>query len=240
MRDQVLFDLIAGNSQHITNLGEGYFDGVQDSQHPEAVTVCCSDSRVAQERMWNIVEPGRIFTPSNIGNLAWDRHADEYVVDGSLLYPLVHTGTQTAVVVGHTGCGAVTAAYRSVTDGTDGGESDFGHAPGIAKRVALLTPVVEEALDRGIVDATVPEHTAVNRLVEFNVDRQAAFLRNADVVPDEVSVHGCVYDFQDIYGDVRGRAYLIDLDGITKPDAIREALPPAYASHARRLLEDTY
>lgn len=230
MTDRVLFDLLDGNREHVDSLPKGYFDDVQDAQRPAAVSVCCSDSRVAQERMWSVDQPGWLFTPSNIGNQAWDENDGKRVVDGNLLYPLVNTGTRVAVIVGHTGCGAVTAAYRSVT-----GDS-FNGPPGIARRIEWLEPVVEEALEDGTVDRAAPDMVAVNHLVEYNVDRQVAFLRSANVVPDGVSVHGFVYDFQEVYGDAPGRTYLVNRDGETDPDTIRKDLPESYDPQVKRLL----
>lgn len=231
MPDQTLLDLLDGNRGHVESLAEDHFDDVQDGQWPEVVSICCSDSRVSQEGMWHVDEPGWLFTPSNIGNQAWDEYEGERVVDGNLLYPIAHTGTRTVAVVGHTGCGAVTAAYRAVTDG------ETAEHPGIEKRVRSLVPVVEAGLESDEIDADADDETVVNRLVEYNVDRQVAFLHEADAIPDDVSVYGFVYDFQRVYGDQPGRAYLVNHEGETDPDAIAEQLPAAYESFVRRLLD---
>jgi carbonic anhydrase len=230
MQDE-LATLFDGNDAHVDQLPDDYFDDVRDGQRPPVVSVCCSDSRVSQEGMWNVEDPGWLFTPSNIGNRAWDDAGDERVVDGNLLYPVAHTGTRTVAVVGHTGCGAVTAAYEAQTgDGID----DF---PGIEREVRSLLPVVEDAIEDGVVDPSNDDETVVNRLVEYNVDRQVAFLRDAAEIPDETSVYGFVYDFQRIYGDVPGRAYLVNLDGETDADAIAAAVDETYREHVRRLRE---
>uniref|UniRef100_UPI00366B2539 carbonic anhydrase n=1 Tax=Cryptosporangium minutisporangium TaxID=113569 RepID=UPI00366B2539 len=93
----------------------------QDGQQPDVVAVCCSDSRVPQERMWGVDDPGTVFTPSNIGNQVWDEDEGERIVDGGVLYPIHHAGTDAVAVVGHTGCGAVTAAYGLATEGAKPG-----------------------------------------------------------------------------------------------------------------------
>jgi carbonic anhydrase len=181
--------------------------------------------------MWAVEEPGWLFTPSNIGNQAWDEDDGELVVNGNLLYPVAHTGTKTIAVVGHTGCGAVTATYQAVT-----GEASDEPA-GIAKWVRLLTPVVEDGLDSGAVDADADDETVVNQLVEYNVDAQVEFLRESDEVPDDANVYGFVYDFQGVYSDVHGRTYLTNLDGETDADAIADALPDEYQRFVKRLLD---
>jgi carbonic anhydrase len=229
MADPTLLDLLEGNRTHVESLPEDHFADVQDGQRPTVVSVCCSDSRVAQEGMWGVDEPGWLFTPSNIGNQAWDVHDGERVVDGNLLYPLANTGTRTAVVVGHTGCGAVTAAYRAVA------HDETIDEPGISKWVESLVPVVKAGLD-GPVDETAAESTVVDQLVEYNVTEQASFLRAADDVPEDARVFGFVYDFQGIYGEAPGRTYLVDADGVTDPEAIAADLPEEYHEHVRSLL----
>ncbi|WIV68386.1 carbonic anhydrase [Natrialbaceae archaeon AArc-T1-2] len=228
--DDVLQELLAGNEAHLERLSEGHFADVQEAQHPSVVSICCSDSRVSQEGMWDVEEPGTIFTPSNIGNQTWDAHEGERIVDGSLLYPIHHAGTEAVAVVGHTGCGAVTAAY----DVAAGGE--LPEPEGVAKWVELLVPVVEDGLESDLVDRDVPETDVVNQLVEYNVDHQAQFLRDSGDVPEDVAVYGFVYDFHGVYGESKGRAYLVNLDGVTDPDEIATQVPDAYDDAVASLL----
>jgi carbonic anhydrase len=237
--DATLADLLERNDRHVDTLPEGCFDAVTGGQSPPVVSICCSDSRVSQEGMWDVDEPGWLFTPSTIGNQAWDRVDGDLVVDGSVLYPIAAAGTRVAVVVGHTGCGAVTAALEAVqaaSDAADGDDDDDAtHPPGIAKWVESLVPVVEEGLADDRVDPDA-DASLVDQLVEYNVDRQVAFLRGNDDVPDEVAVYGFVYDFQRVYGDVPGRAYLTNADGETDPAALAGVVPDAAAARVRRLL----
>jgi len=226
MTGVTLRELLERNDRHAASLDDDYFGEVQDAQHPAAVSVCCSDSRVSQEGMWDVDEPGWLFTPSTIGNMVWDRHGDELVLDDSFGYPLAHTGTEVAVVVGHTGCGAVTGALEAVRadDPTD-----------IAKWLELLAPVVEAGLADERVDPE-REVALVNQLVEYNVDRQIAYLLGSDDVPDDVDCYGFVYDFQCVYGDVPGRTYLVNVDGETDPSALKKAVGDEFEDHVRRLL----
>ena len=233
MPGATLETLLERNRSHTDSLPENYFDDVLESQRPAVVSISCSDSRVSQEGMWNVEEPGWLFTPSNIGNQVWERHDGELVVDGSVLYPIRHTETGTTAVVGHTGCGAVTAAYHAIGSGG----SDEPEPTGIRKRVELLVPTVEEAFDRGVVDPDAPDAEVINQLVEYNVRRQVEFLENAEEVPDDERIYGFVYDFQNVYGSAPGRAYLVSADGETDPERLRSQAPTGYEDHVASLLD---
>lgn len=224
----MLEELFERNGKHVESFKEGHFEGLHESQSPEVVSVCCSDSRVSQGGMWNAEEAGWLFTSSNIGNQAWDIVNDEMVVDGSLLYPVAHAGTRNVLVVGHTGCGAVTAAYEWVVNGVVP-ESD-----GIRELVETLVPVVEEGLENDSVDETTGDAQVINQLVEFSVRRQVEFLVGSDEIPDDADVYGFVYDFQGVYGDVEGRTYLVSVNGETEVEA-----PDGYEEYVCSLLSDS-
>jgi len=228
MPDTTLADLLERNAAHVASLPEGYFSAVEASQSPAAVSVCCSDSRVSQEGMWNVRESGWLFTPSTIGNQVWDEQEGELVVDGSVLYPLSYTDTDVALVVGHTGCGAVTAALEAVQD-PDASPADLG------RWVEHLVPVVEDGLADGRVDAGA-DPGLVDQLVEYNVDRQVAFLQESQELPPETDTYGFVYDFQGVYGEPRGQAYLVNANGETDTTALSELVPEELRDHVDRLL----
>jgi len=213
--DQTVADLLAGNADHARAF-ESRFDHLQDSQRPEAVTVCCADSRVLADHMWDNDRPGAVFTCSNIGNRVVQRTDDGLAVSGDVLYPLEHTGTDTVVVVGHTGCGAVTATYRDLTEGLD-------EPPGIEHCIALLGRTLEPAR-RSLPDG-LDETGTINRLVEYNVDRQVEFLVESDHVPDGTDVVGAVYDFQDVYDGRRGEVHVVNVNDETSVDRLRTDHP---------------
>lgn len=208
-------DLLDRNLDHAATFADR-FDDVQDAQHPPAVTVCCSDSRVLQDHIWGNDTPGQLFTCGNIGNRVVDRTAAGDVVSGDVLYPIEHTGTNTVVIVGHTGCGAVTAAYDDLTGGVD-------EPPGIERCLDLLTPSLEGGL--AALPGGLDRADAINRLVEYNVDRQVDFLVESDEVPADVDVIGVVYDFQDVYSGQRGEIHVINVDGERNPDTLRATHP---------------
>ena len=209
--NETVVDLLAGNADQAREFADR-FDDVQDAQYPDAVTVCCSDSRVLQDRMWGNDQPGHLFTAGNIGNRVVQQTASGPAVSGDVLYPVAHTGTDTVVVVGHTSCGAVTATYAALTDGVD-------EAPGIQHCIDILKPHLEPGVEALPDDLTDSE--AVNHLVEYNVDRQVEFLRESEDVPEDTDVVGVVYDFQDVYSENRGKVHVINVDGETDVEALR-------------------
>lgn len=72
------------------------------SQHPFAVVISCSDSRVAPEIVFD-QGLGDIFVIRNAGNV-FDSH-----VMGSVEYAAEHLGVNLVIVMGHGSCGAVAA-----------------------------------------------------------------------------------------------------------------------------------
>ena len=80
-------------------------ENLSKGQHPFAVVLCCSDSRVAPEIIFD-QKLGDLFVIRNAGNVV-----DEHVL-GSIEYAVEHLGTPLVVVMGHSSCGAVTATHK--------------------------------------------------------------------------------------------------------------------------------
>lgn len=208
-------ELLRSNLEH-AKLFQNKFDKVQDSQEPDFVTVCCSDSRVLQDHMWGNEHPGHVFTCSNIGNRTYQDTENGKAVSGDVLYPVEHTDTENIVVVGHTGCGAVTATYQDVNEGLE--EPD-----GIEHCIDLLEPGIEEGVEK--LPEDVEGDQAVNYLVEYNVDQQVEFLRNSEDIPDDVDVYGVVYDFQDVYSGSRGEVHVVNVNGENSVSELKDQNP---------------
>lgn len=93
---------------------------LSEGQHPFAVVLCCSDSRVAPEILFD-QQLGDLFVIRNAGNVV-----DEDVL-GSIEYAVEHLESPLVVVLGHSSCGAVTATCQ--------GEELPGHLVDIAKHI---------------------------------------------------------------------------------------------------------
>lgn len=229
--DGDLEGLLQRNQLWTTALPDGYFNGVQESQAPTVTSVCCSDSRVSQEGMFlGSSEAGFFFKPSNIGNKVISLVDGERVVNGNFLYGLEVVDSDNGVVVGHTGCGAITAAYEIATgQGRD-------EPPGIDQELEVLVEIVNEGLDTNLIDTSCSDSEVINQLVEYNVNQQIEFLLESNEVSDERNLYGFVYDFQDTYAETRGKTYLVNIDGETDQSALKEQVPNQYESFVQSLL----
>ena len=118
--------LKAGNARFVSGTLNPKADYAEDrerlanGQHPFAVVLCCSDSRVSPEIVFD-QGLGDLFVIRNAGNVV-----DKDVL-GSIEYAVEHLGTPLVVVMGHSCCGALTATCQ-------GGELP-GHIKSIAERI---------------------------------------------------------------------------------------------------------
>lgn len=97
----------------------------ENGQYPYAIVVTCSDSRVVPE----------IIFSAGIGDLFVIRTAGNTIDDcslGSIEYAISHLGVRLVVVMGHTHCGAITAAVSGRHGGHVGYITD-GIRKGIGK-----------------------------------------------------------------------------------------------------------
>ncbi|MBI5548966.1 MAG: carbonic anhydrase [Deltaproteobacteria bacterium] len=76
---------------------------VQATQHPKAMVLSCSDSRVPPEHIFD-QGLGDLFVVRTAGNIA------DAIAVGSLEYAAEHLHSKVLIVLGHERCGAVTAA----------------------------------------------------------------------------------------------------------------------------------
>lgn len=81
-------------------------DKKENGQHPFAVIITCSDSRVVPEVIFN-ASLGELFVVRVAGNVV-----GEYELS-SVVYALDHLKVDTVLVLGHTNCGAIGAALSN-------------------------------------------------------------------------------------------------------------------------------
>lgn len=116
-------------------------------QHPYAIILTCSDSRVPPEILFD-KGLGEIFVARVAGNIA---SASELL--GSIEYGAEHLGASLIMVLGHSKCGAVTATYDAHVTGAVPEKN-------IDSLVKAIDPAVTEVLatnPAGTVDEVIEE-----------------------------------------------------------------------------------
>lgn len=154
---------------------------VKDGQHPIAIVIGCADSRQPLEILFD-QGVGDIFVIRVAGNVA---NTDEI---GSAEYAAEHLGVPLCIVLGHTQCGAVTAAVT-------GGEIP-GNVGALIKGIKLAVAVAQkehpQLRDKDLVPAAI----------EANVRRSMANLSSRSealsklVLEGKLRIEGGVYDLE--------------------------------------------
>ncbi|MCC6409215.1 MAG: carbonic anhydrase [Planctomycetes bacterium] len=150
-------------------------DELAKGQHPFAVVVGCSDSRVPPELVFD-QGLGDLFVVRVAGNVIDDASL------GSIEYAVEHLGASLVIVLGHERCGAVKAALD--------GAGLPGHIGAIG---AALSPAIAEAKSQ-------PSTDPLDAAVRANVRRIVKQLSNAEPIlthalhADEIAVIGARYD----------------------------------------------
>jgi carbonic anhydrase len=162
-----------GNLQHPGQTTERRAE-LAKSQHPFAIIVSCSDSRV----------PPEIVFDQGLGDLFICRVAGNVINDeslGSIEYAVVHLGVRLILVLGHQRCGTVQAAKETIA----AKGKALGH---IESLVTAMKPAVEATVNADL-DATIKAN------VKHVVDalRSATPILKPKVDADELKVVGANY-----------------------------------------------
>lgn len=178
--DQALMRLKEGNQRYISgNMIHPRQDREQrvklvGGQEPFAIILGCSDSRIPPELIFDR-GLGDIFIIRVAGNILDD------VVLGSIEYAAAHLAVPLIMVLGHSGCGAVTAAV-------EGGEVP-GH---LTSLVEGINPAVEEA--RGKEGDTVVNAIRANVRIMVDGLKISEPILAKLVGAGKLEVVGAVYD----------------------------------------------
>ncbi|MGA9019471.1 MAG: carbonic anhydrase [Candidatus Cybelea sp.] len=147
-------------------------------QNPFAIILGCSDSRVPIETVFDQI-PGNVFAVRVAGNFLNDTNF------GSIEYGVAVLKARLIVVLGHTKCGAVSAAVSYVKDGT----AQPGH---IATIVEAIAPAAKAARE-------VPGDWVSNAIIENVRRNMREMTAGSKIIADAVSrgdaeVTGGIYD----------------------------------------------
>jgi carbonic anhydrase len=170
----------------------------REGQHPYAVILGCSDSRVPPELIFD-EGLGDLFVIRDAGNVVDDE------VLGSIEYAVEHLGVRLVVVLGHEKCGAVSAAVAG------------GEAPGHIKSVMkAIQPAVDET-------AGMPgDH--VHNCVLANARRVAKLIRESEPILKEAVDHKKIQVVAADYDLETFAVEFLDLPGAAAKTALHSAL----------------
>lgn len=157
--DEALQKLMDGNKRYLSGgmaaCGEstpGKRESLAKGQKPYAIILCCSDSRVPPEVVFDKTM-GEIFVVRVAGNVP------DPVVLGSIEYAAEHIGSPLLVVLGHERCGAVKATVEMVR-AKGKPEGNLGSI------VKAVTPAARKAIAEG---KGKPEEEIVENAVDLNI-----------------------------------------------------------------------
>ena len=177
---QELFDNNRAWSESTEERTPGFFSRLLKQQAPQYLWIGCSDSRVPANELVGLL-PGELFVHRNVANVVV--HSDLNCLS-VVQYAIDVLKVQHIIVVGHSGCGGVSAALSG---------RRVGVADNWLRHVKDVIMHHETWLD------TVPPERRVDALCELNVVEQALNVCHTTVVQDawqrgqEIFVHGWVY-----------------------------------------------
>jgi carbonic anhydrase len=140
----------------LVSLGVPFVEGHMPEQNPFAIVLSCSDARAPVEQVFNCVA-NDLFTVRVAGNVLGLECL------GSVDYAVAKLGDslRAAIVLGHTGCGAVTAAVDMYLAPNEFMNVAFSHAVrSLVDRIMLAVRAASRALDeiRGSTDHDLPDY----------------------------------------------------------------------------------
>lgn len=184
--DEALEWLLEGNARFANDEPLHVHEGLRrramltGSQHPAAVVLGCADSRVPPELLFD-AGLGDLFVVRVAGNVVADDEA------GSIEYAVDHLDVPLVLVLGHEGCGAVTAALSA---GEDAAEE-------LSRLLERLKPALAG------VDPGLPTPERIHLGVEANVRHSVSRLRQiveregrSQQIPPGLRIVGGVYELE--------------------------------------------
>lgn len=188
-RPGLLSEIEQDNHAFVISHDKQFFERYQTGQKPRAVLIGCADSRFQLSSV-DKKPINDIFAVRNAGNNYFNNK-------GSVQYGVNHLGAKVIFVIGHVGCGAVTAA---------------------TKGYRTLEPEIQKEL-QAIKVAQNPNASAedIEKNVKANVDNQITEIigdiQKGDLKGQGLQVFGAIYDFQNHYGKGYGALVLVNYNG---------------------------
>lgn len=143
----------------LTRLSRNQLAGAATGQFPMAAVLTCIDSRIPSELIFDL-GMGDVFSVRVAGNIVSDR------VMGSLEYACKVAGAKLVVVLGHTQCGAVTAAAQLMLERVSAAEKTG------CEHLDAVTGEIQAAIDESTLARLVKSEEAVKFEVLSDIARR--------------------------------------------------------------------
>ena len=182
---QTLFDNNHEWSASNQQTDPDFFRRLLKQQAPRYLWIGCSDSRVPANQIIGL-DPGEVFVHRNVANLVVHTDLNALSV---IQYAVDVLQVEHILVVGHYGCGGVTAALRNQQLGLV--DNWLRHVQDVRERHAAM------------LDALPDETARINALCELNVRDQVENVSRSSVLRDawarrqRVAIHGWCYRLTD-------------------------------------------
>ncbi|MBO8173257.1 MAG: carbonate dehydratase [Bacillaceae bacterium] len=167
-----------GNKRFVEKMKEeqpGLFDQLKEGQSPDVFLLSCCDSRVSPSVVTG-ASLGEIFVHRNIANQVAE---DDDSFNASLYYALHHLKVKKVVIMGHTFCGGIQAAW-------EGNQEEE------------LKPWIER-IRKNLPDRAVQPCISVNEVSRKNVIKQVNNLKNHPIYQKyghDVNIEGYLFHLE--------------------------------------------
>ena len=181
-KNESLTDLIEGNQRFFSNQAthphssRERMKSLESGQHPPIAVICCSDSRVPPEIVFD-QGLGDMFVVRTAGNLLGGLEI------GSIEYAVEHLGVKEILVMGHRECGAVKAFIAG------------GNAPGHIRDIVDSIRSEQE-----ISQIPANDKNLLNDCIQANILHGIHQLKmQSDIIAEKIregklQIHGACYD----------------------------------------------
>jgi len=162
------------------------FNLLAEAQHPEALFITCSDSRIDPNLLVN-TEPGELFIIRNAGNIVPPHNNYTGGVTASIEYAVAALGIEHIVICGHTRCGAMEGVMKP---------KDVAGLPHVTQWLSYAKAahqIVEERLPNGSFDEKMAMLTEENVLLQLRHIQTHPHVA-AKYATGKVQLHAWVYD----------------------------------------------
>ena len=175
--------------QHLADFG----------QQPQAIVISCCDSRVNAVSLLG-GKPGDFFSHRNIANLVppFQENGAYHGTAAAIEYAIAHLRVAQVIILGHSGCGGIKAAYAIHSGNNAGGDSggDSGgidEASFLHKWLQIIKPAYENAQKSGDDATRIRALEKASILHSLNNLLDYPFVAEA-VKAGRLSLHGLWHD----------------------------------------------